>query len=108
MERRHRRRRLKKFSDLSGMGDLNSRPPRPERGALPSCANPRATKAYIGHGKFASALAPQIARAAGFPAGEKLVVGVVMTFDVDFGQQLVDPRWYPPVAVTKKFHGRRH
>ena len=25
----------------SGWGDLNSRPPRPERGALPSCATPR-------------------------------------------------------------------
>src|ERR1035437_7272217 len=25
----------------SGMRDLNPRPPRPERGALPTCANPR-------------------------------------------------------------------
>jgi hypothetical protein len=25
----------------SGMRDLNPRPPRPERGALPNCANPR-------------------------------------------------------------------
>ena len=36
------------------MGDLNSRPPRPERGALPSCANPRAVKAYIWRCEFAS------------------------------------------------------
>ena len=30
--------------DWSGWRDLNPRPPRPERGALPSCATPRIIK----------------------------------------------------------------
>jgi hypothetical protein len=36
------------------------------------------------------------------------VVGVVVTFDVDLWQQLVDPRGYPPVAIAEKLHCRWH
>src|SRR5690348_18425861 len=36
-------------SSLSGWRDLNPRPLRPERSALPSCATPRACRAIVAH-----------------------------------------------------------
>jgi hypothetical protein len=33
---------------------------------------------------------------------------VVMAFDIDLRQQLVDPRWQPPVAITEQLHRGWH